>query len=134
MNKDLIEYRLKAGKEKLESADILLKNGMYKDPVSRSYYAMFSAARALLATKGLDSSKHSGIIPLFNQYFVKSHVAGKTMGKLLAEAREARETGDYHDFVTISKEEAQEQLETAKVFIQEIEHILKKILEEADEK
>jgi len=134
MNKDLIKYRLEAGKEKLDSADILLKSGMYKDSVSRAYYAMFSAARALLATKGLDSSKHSGIISLFNQHFVKTHVVDKTMGKLLAEAQEARETGDYHDFVTITKEEAQRQLETASTFIQEIENVLKKMLEETDEK
>ena len=32
---------------------------------------MFHAVRALLATKRLDSRKHSGVISLFNQHFVK---------------------------------------------------------------
>jgi uncharacterized protein (UPF0332 family) len=39
---------------------------------ARSYYAMFTAARALLATKHLDSSKHTGVVSLFNQHFVKT--------------------------------------------------------------
>ncbi|OQX53440.1 MAG: hypothetical protein B5M48_03415 [Candidatus Omnitrophica bacterium 4484_213] len=63
--KDLIVYRITDSKEKLLSAEILFKNKQFKDSVSRSYYAIFSVARALLATKGLDSSKHSGVISLF---------------------------------------------------------------------
>ncbi|MBU1599651.1 HEPN domain-containing protein [bacterium] len=42
-------------------------------------YAIFSAARALLATKDLDSSKHSGVISLFNQHFVKTGVEQKSL-------------------------------------------------------
>jgi len=57
---DLIRYRLENSKEKLNSARILLENNQLKDSLSRSYYAMFTAARALLATKRLDSSKHAG--------------------------------------------------------------------------
>lgn len=62
--KTLSKYRLEDSKEKLESAKILLKSKKYKDSVSRSYYAMLSVARALLATRGLGSSKHSGVISL----------------------------------------------------------------------
>jgi len=57
---DLIRYRLENSKEKLNSARILRENNQLKDSLSRSYYAMFTAARALLATKRLDSSKHAG--------------------------------------------------------------------------
>lgn len=48
--KDLSLYRLEDAKDKLSSAKVLLENNKFKDSVSRSYYAMFSAARALLAT------------------------------------------------------------------------------------
>ena len=71
---DLARYRLTDAKEKLASAKILLKEKHFKDSLSRSYYAMFSAVRALLALKELDSSKHSGVISLFNQYFVKTNL------------------------------------------------------------
>jgi len=37
--------------EKLEVARSLLEDGFYSDAVSRAYYAMFYAARALLAER-----------------------------------------------------------------------------------
>jgi uncharacterized protein (UPF0332 family) len=39
--------------------------------VNRLYYAAFYAARGLLATKDLESSKHARAISLFQQNFVK---------------------------------------------------------------
>ena len=71
--KSLVSYRLESAREKLSAARDLLAKGHYKDSVSRSYYATFTAARALLAVKQLDSAKHSGVIALFNQHFVKYH-------------------------------------------------------------
>lgn len=127
MKKDLSRYRLEDGKEKLDSSEILFNSGKYKDSVSRSYYAMFSAAKALLATKSLDSAKHSGIISLFNQHFVKTGRVKKEMGRLLSEAQGVREKSDYADFVIISKEEAQKQIQSAGEFIIEVERVLKKM-------
>lgn len=60
--KELAKYRLNVAEEKLESARILFDNGNYKDSVGRSYYAMFAGVRALLAERGVDFSKHAGVI------------------------------------------------------------------------
>ena len=46
---DLVKYRLDNAKEKLESAKLLLDAGKYKDSIGRSYYAIFTAVRAVLA-------------------------------------------------------------------------------------
>lgn len=56
-----IFYRLNSAKERLESAELLLKSGKYKDSVGRSYYAVFSAMRAVLAKDKVDFSKHAGV-------------------------------------------------------------------------
>lgn len=125
MKKKLANYRLQDSKDKLSSARILFENGKYKDSVSRSYYAMFTAARALLATKDLDSTKHSGIISLFNQHFVKDGVVDVEFGRLLAEAKDMREESDYGDFITVSKEESEQRLKSAERFIGMIEKALK---------
>jgi len=79
--KDLAMYRLNSTEERLKAARLLLERQMYTDAVSRSYYAVFQAARAVLATKELDSRKHSGIIGLFNQQFVKTGILPKDYGK-----------------------------------------------------
>ena len=122
----LVSYRLESATEKLKSAIDLLENGDYKDSVSRSYYAIFTAARALLATKQLDSSKHSGVIALFNQHFVKTEIISADIGKLIGKAKLYREQADYGDFFVVSKEEAEVQIQSARKFIAEIEDVIKK--------
>jgi uncharacterized protein (UPF0332 family) len=62
---DLAKYRYDSAVEKLQAARLLMENGFFKDSISRSYYAIFSGARSLLALKEFDSAKHSGIIALF---------------------------------------------------------------------
>ncbi|MCP4700780.1 MAG: HEPN domain-containing protein, partial [Gammaproteobacteria bacterium] len=50
---------------------------------SRAYYAVFYAASALLLNEQMDTSKHSGVISLINQYFVKTGRLDKQYGKML---------------------------------------------------
>lgn len=52
--KELMQYRLDMAKDRLQSAKLLLDNGSYKDSIGRSYYAIFTAVRALLAVDGVD--------------------------------------------------------------------------------
>ena len=66
---ELKVYRLEMAKERLHSSKILLEAGSYKDSIGRSYYAMFTAVRALLAVEGQDFSKHAGVIAYFQELF-----------------------------------------------------------------
>ncbi len=63
MHKDLIKKYLLNAEEKLSVAEYLLKGKFYKDSMSRSYYSMFFAAKALLATKEIYSESHSAAEP-----------------------------------------------------------------------
>lgn len=51
----LSKTRLDIAKERLSFADEILKIGDYKTVANRSYYAIFSAMRAVLALDGFDS-------------------------------------------------------------------------------
>ncbi len=73
--------------------------------MNRLYYAAFYAARALLATKTLDSSRHSGVIALFQEHFVKTGVISPDAARALPRAFEKRQTSDYGDFSEPSNEE-----------------------------
>ncbi len=121
---ELSIYRLNDAKEKVKGAELLLNNGLYKDSISRSYYAMLSATRALLAMEGLDSHKHSGVISLFNHNFVKTGAVSKDLGRLLMNAKDYREKGDYGDFIIASLEEAEEQLNAARKLLIEINEVI----------
>ncbi len=69
---NLMKYRLDTAKEKLESAKILLDAGKYRDSIGRSYYAIFTAVRAVLAYDKVDFSKHSGVISYFQKEYIKT--------------------------------------------------------------
>lgn len=58
----------------LSYADEILKIGDYKTVANRSYYAVFSAMRAVLALDSFDSKKHSGIIAEFRRRYLKNEI------------------------------------------------------------
>ena len=104
----------------------MTEKGFYEDAVSRGYYAMFYAVSALLWTKGLGSSKHSGVIAMFHQYFVKEGLIGKEYGKMLSKGYKLREMADYKIF-KITKEDAEEGLKRAEDFLKRAKEYLEKL-------
>jgi uncharacterized protein (UPF0332 family) len=56
----------------LRASRLLLENGYLEESLSRSYYSMFYAAKALLAGEGIPVSKHSGVIAAFGQRFART--------------------------------------------------------------
>ena len=115
---DLAQYRIDSAMERLEASRVLIDSGLYQDAVSRAYYAVFQAARAVLATKSLDSKKHSGVISLFNKDFIKTGKLPRDFGKILKKAKDLRQASDYNDFYLVSKEEAKDAVESAERFIE----------------
>ncbi|PIP48096.1 MAG: antitoxin [Chloroflexi bacterium CG07_land_8_20_14_0_80_45_17] len=130
---NLAKYRLEKAKEILIEAEDALKQNHFGMSVNRSYYAMFTSAKALLAMKDLDSSKHSGVISLFNQHLVKLRLFPEEFSKFLQKAKRIRENADYGDFVKIAEEDAKDQLEHARKFVAEAKRTLLKMIENAQE-
>lgn len=128
---NLARYRMERAKEIVKEAEDSFKQNHFSLAVNRSYYAMFTSARALLALKELDSSKHSGVISLFNQYIVKTGLFPKEFSRFLSEAKEMREDADYGDFVKISEEDAKNQIDNAKKFVEEAERTLLRVIQNA---
>ena|SRR5260221_76719 len=122
--KALSNLRLTRARQHLKSARDLLAHEDFADSISRSYYAVFQAARAVLATEQLESRKHSGVIALFNQHFVKTEKLDKQLGVILKNARRHRELADYSDLAEFVREDAEEQLKDAEFFIVKIEKFL----------
>lgn len=116
--KALANYRIQRAEETFKDAELLLTNNSFKSALNRFYYAAFYGAKALLATKGLDSSKHSGVISLFNQHFVKTGLVKIDTSKVLSKSFEKRQDIDYEDFIEITKEEVEKLKDDVKKFIE----------------
>jgi uncharacterized protein (UPF0332 family) len=79
----------------LEAAERNLEQGFFAVSVTRAYYAMFYAASALLATKGMTRRRHSAVIAAFGEHFVKPGLIEAGYAKALGHAFDARLDSDY---------------------------------------
>lgn len=122
---DLILHRLASAKDRLISAKLLLEAGQYKDSIGRSYYAIFSSLRAVLAKDRVDYSKHAGVISYFQKEYVKSGVFDKKYSRYITMAFQIRNNCDYDDFYIVSKEDAETQYAQAEELYDVIERYLK---------
>ena len=124
----LSQHRLNRAQRALEEGQSLLANGFLEGAVNRFYYAAFYGVKALLATKGLDSSKHSGIISLFHEHFVKTNIFNKEKAKALSESFEERQDTDYEDFVSVTRQEVQDLGKQVEGFVNECKRVLQQML------
>lgn len=123
---NLMKYRLDNAKEKLESAKLLLDAGKYRDSIGRSYYAIFTAVRAVLANDKVDFSKHSGVITYFQKEYIKTGIFDVKYSKYLQNAFQIRNSCDYDDFFIASKQDAEEQYNRAAEFYEGIQNYFKR--------
>lgn len=93
---------------------------MYDAAANRSYYAIFHAARAVLALDGQDYKKHSGVISSFQREYIKTGTFEKNMSNIIKSAFDLRNESDYDDFYVASKEDIAKQVEEAEFFVNEI--------------
>ena len=131
--RDLSAYRLQKAQDDLETAESNLDGNKLSQSINRSYYAMFHAARALLALDTIDSKKHSGVISFFNRYYIKTGKIEREYSRILSEAFDIRNDSDYDDFYFASKEDAQNQLENAKRFLKRIREFIETFLKKEGE-
>jgi len=124
MKDTLIRYRKDKARETLDDARILLCDGTPSSALNRIYYAMFYEVLALLQTKDLSSSKHTGVRALFNEHFVKAGIVSVELGRLFSRMYDFRQKSDYGDFVKIQPEKVGEWFEQAVFFINEIDQII----------
>ena len=119
-----MRYRMDMAKDKLRSAKILLDSESYKDSISRSYYAMFTAVRAILAVDEVDFKKHAGVISYFQREYIKNGKFDKRYSKYLSNAFKIRNDTDYADFYIVKRQDAEEQYERAVELLKVIEEYL----------
>lgn len=124
--KEFARLRIKLAKDKLDSARILFEAGKYRDAVSRAYYAMFYAVKAVLIFQKEEPRTHTGTTLLWRKYFVKTGIVDKNYSKMLSVVQEARTDADYREKIKITKEDAQDAIKSAEVFVKKMDELMKK--------
>ena len=121
---DEVSSNLERAETNLQVAKELLDNGYYDVSASRAYYAAFYAASALLLNERIDTSKHSGVIALIHQHFVKSGKLSKEQGRNLNWLFELRSVGDYGVSLHVVLEDAHRAIRVAGDFYEAVQKLL----------
>jgi uncharacterized protein (UPF0332 family) len=120
----LLRYRLAQATDTLADAERMLQGGFTpRSVVNRAYYAMFYAVMALFLHAGVaqKTSKHSGVIALFDREFVHPGRIEQRFSKMLHRMFDARQESDYRELLTPLPEEASKSVSLAREFVEEIE-------------
>ena len=120
----LVEYRMEQADEALSAAETNLKGGLIRSSLNRTYYAMFYAVLALLAIEKKETSRHSAVLALFDQLFVKPKIASKELSVWFHEAFALRQKSDYGTDRPPTLERARATLENARSFLDRIRALL----------
>jgi len=113
-------------KDSMEVARDLHKNGHYNDAASKSYYAVFHALQAILLSKSLSFSKHSGVLSGFNQEFIYKKIFAQDFYTKIVRLFKDRQIGDYEYEKAIDAKSSQEDVNDAEMIILAIEEYLRK--------
>ena len=123
----LFRYRLQQARETLADAEKMLQGQMSsRSIVNRAYYVTFYAILALFIKASLvvRSSKHAGIIALFDKNFVLAGKIEKRYSQILHKLFEARQEVDYKEFTSYHSDDAKRYVEQAKEFLERVEQFI----------
>ncbi len=123
----LLAYRLKQAEETLSDAERIIHNNLSpRSIINRAYYAIFYSILALFLIKNINikTSKHAGIISIFDKEFVHTNKIDKGYSKILHKLFEARQEGDYKELIEWSSDEAAEFVGLAKDFLDAMRKVI----------
>ena len=111
---EAVQELLDKSLQSIRAAELLFKDGYFGFAASRAYYSMFYAVEALLLTRELSFSRHSGVMAAFGKEFVKTGAFDSRFHKYLLNAFELRNVGDYGAVQAVGEENARQVIEESR--------------------
>ena len=121
---DEVKRYLRKAEHALEVAEDMLRNGHVPDAASKTYYAMYYAAQALLNADGIDVVKHSAVEAAFGYHFAKTGKIDPKFHRMLMNARKIREIADYDIDEEIVEPAASLKIDEGRAFLSVIQDYL----------
>lgn len=125
----LFSYRLKEAEETLSDVEKMLKDNLSpRSIINRAYYSMFYVLLALFLRIDINmkTSKHAGVISIFDKEFVHTGKIDKYYSRILHKIFDIRQEGDYKEFYQLSVDDASESVKLAGEFLMVIKNFINK--------
>ncbi len=116
------DHLLEMAEERLASARLLYDNDHLQDAVSRAYYAMFHAAKALLLAKDSAPRTHAGTASELGKLYRDE--LGDEATRDFSRIQEKRERADYGELEDLTHEETEDVIETVEAFLERTRELL----------
>ena len=116
----VVAQELACAHEELQAAEQLLVSGIPRVALTRVYFAVFHAVRALLANTGIEPKSHRALVNLFGLHFVRTGRYEGKYGKFLASLQRFREDADYGLATWADDETARSELNQARKLVARI--------------
>jgi uncharacterized protein (UPF0332 family)/predicted nucleotidyltransferase len=122
----MTEDLLLRARQAVQSARTLLFTGDFNGAVNRAYYAMFYAAPAALAHRGVEvtTSKHGTVVGRFGQHLVRTRLVPRSLGTSLNQMLELRQKADYGG-TGVATADAERGLSQAEAFVTAVERLIR---------
>ena len=121
---DEVRLYLEKADHALLVANELLAHGHAPDAASKIYYAMFYAAKALLAAEGIDVVKHSAVESALGYHFAKTGRLDPRYHRMFINARKIREIADYDIDEEVVEPDATLKLDEGRAFVTAVKQLL----------
>lgn len=104
---EMINYRVQRADETITEVRSHISNGYLHTAVNRIYYCVFYIVSALALKYNFQTKNHGQLLGWFNREFIKTKIIPKKFSKIYRWAFNNRQSGDYDDFVTFTKDEVE---------------------------
>ena len=112
-----VQAELRRADKSLAAARSLLNDGFLEDALSRAYYSILHAARAVLLAEGVSVSSHRTVRRLFGSHLIKPGKLAVRLAKILAEEQDDRFLADYDAWFHAERERAEKRVSEAAEFL-----------------
>lgn len=125
MNRELVLVEWRHARDALRAAEILAREELSPDAVSRAYYAILHAAKAALHVHDVAAESHAAVKRLFGLHLVRAGAIESEWSAHLGRSLEERLAADYDAEATFSIASVREECRRARKFLARIRRYLR---------
>jgi len=114
---DAIENELEFAREELAASQHLSERGLHRIAISRMYFAVFRAARAMLYTQGFEPSAHGKVLTVFSGSLIRPGHCDRSCCRVLTRLHALSRRADDGDPFPIGAGDAERELREAAAFV-----------------
>ena len=120
MNRIMVIAEWQRAWRALRAAEVLARECLYEDAVSRAYYATLHAAKTALFIHDVATKSHAAVRRMFGLHLIRSGEIESMWSSNLGESLDDRLAADYDASASLSSAEANQECQRTRSFLDRI--------------